>query len=51
MKNLCIYMYKLIYENLEHGGGEGGSPGDLVQLFRAVVVDEDVQLQDVSDRR
>ncbi|CAL5406172.1 unnamed protein product [Camellia sinensis] len=34
---------------LEHGGGEGGTFGDLVELFGAEVVGEDVEREDVFD--
>ena len=34
---------------LEHGGGQGGAVGDLVELFGAKVVEEDVEGEDVFD--
>lgn len=34
---------------LEHGGGGGDAVGELVELLGAVVVDEDVHLEDVAD--
>ena len=34
---------------LEHGGGQGGAVGDLVELFGAKVVEEDVEGNDAFD--
>ena len=34
---------------MEHGGGQGGAVSDLVELFGAKVVEEDVEGEDVFD--